>query len=188
MTIRRWMQCCLYTAVAMIEIGSATQAESIVAPEYTVKAGFLVAFVQYTTWPAQSFESADSPIIICVPTRNPFGDLLERTAAAQKSVRTIAVRRIDRIPDEGQCHIVFIDAQNYKLETTWLGALQHRAVLTVGDSNHAIEHGAVLQFVTRDERIRFEVNWAAMETAGIKLGSPLLQSALKVHRSVQVSQ
>jgi hypothetical protein len=42
--------------------------------------------------------------------------------------------------------------------------------------------GGMIQFVMRDNKVRFEVNLTAAERAGINLSSELLKVAVGVHR------
>jgi co-chaperonin GroES (HSP10) len=177
----------LKTLVTLLILGESAFAEPVTAPEYAVKAGFLVAFVQYTYWPANTSASNTDPINVCVIGDNPFGDVLARTAQEQKSRHPIKITLISDVTESQQCQVVFVGQGQTKKETAWLAALKNQSVLTVGESGHAIEHGAILEFVIANDRVRFEVNWAAMEAAGLKLGAPLLASARKVQRSAQVT-
>jgi hypothetical protein len=171
----------ILSSIIASTIITSTYAEPTTAPEYSVKAAFLVAFVQYTTWPAHALEDEESPINICVLGHNPFDELLARTAAEQTSKRPIRVVTLDR-PTTSRCHVAFVSRQQQKREVDWLAALKNKGTLTVGESGHSISRGAVVEFVVLNNRVRFEVSWSAMESSGIKLSSPLLASALKVHR------
>src|SRR6185503_11393157 len=49
--------------------------------EYPVKAAFLVNFAKFAEWPADSLQARAAAVSICVLGRDPFGDVLEKTAA-----------------------------------------------------------------------------------------------------------
>ena len=158
-------------------------AQSTIAPEYNVKAGFLTTFINYTNWPEERFESPDSPIVICVLGRDPFGDVLDRTAALSRSGRSLRVRRI-RTPGEAtSCHLVFIGRTEGRLEASWLSFLRRLMILTVGESGQTIARGGIVEFVTVGASVRFDVGLAAMEQAGIRLSSDMLAHARQVVRA-----
>ena len=153
-----------------------------VAPEYTVKAGYLILFASYTTWPANRFETTNSPIVIGILGTDPFGDVLDRTAAAKTSGRPIVIRRLSTPEAAAQCHLVFISRTESRNEATWLEQFKGKPILTVSDSERAIEHGSVVQFVNVGKSLRFDVSWPGMSEAGIRLGSEMLDNARKVHQ------
>jgi hypothetical protein len=160
--------------------GEAARAEDSAA-EYTIKAGILVALAQYTTWPDQKLSRPDAVINICVLGKNPFGSVLEKTALLQKG-RPIVVHETLDVQEAIACQIVFIADHQNNTEQLWLSQLLGKSIVTVGESDQAILHGSVLNLVMINERIRFEVNWMAMEKARIRFSAPMLALAHKIHR------
>ena len=161
----------------------ALHAQSAVAPEYNVKAGFLTTFINYTIWPEERFESPDSPIVICVLGGAPFGDVLDRTAALSRSGRSLQVRRISTLAGASACHLVFISRADGRREASWLTSLRRQMILTVGESGQTLERGGIVEFVTVGGNVRFDVGLPAMEQAGIRLSSDMLAHARQVLRA-----
>lgn len=56
-------------------------------------------------------------------------------------------------------------------------AVQNRPVLTIGDTTGLLERGALINFYSDGERLRFEVHLNAAEAAGLKFSSRLLKLA-----------
>jgi hypothetical protein len=158
-------------------------AQSTIAPEYNVKAGFLTTFINYTIWPEERFDSPDAPVVICVLGTDPFGDVLDRTAALSRSGRSLQVRRIRRPGDARACHLVFIGRTEGRLEASWLSLLRQQMILTVGESGQTIARGGIVEFVTIGASVRFDVSLAALEQAGIRLSSDMLAHARQVVRA-----
>ena len=167
---------------ALVVASWTLSAQPATAPEYNIKAGFLTKFINYTTWPADRFESATSPVVIGVLGTDPFGDILDKTAALSRGGRPLEVRRILTPADAAACHLVFIGKSESRHETEWIAALKQRAVLTVGESGHTIERGGIVEFVSVRNSVGFEASLPAMEQAALKLSSDMLVHARRVYR------
>ncbi len=163
--------------------GPLLAAESAAMPEYSVKAAFLVNFVRYTTWPEHTFATDNTPIIIGVLGANPFVDVLAKTAENQQGGRRIAIRHVDTTEEAAECNVVFISEREKKNEATWIAALRKKPIVTIGESGETISRGGLLEFVTINNRVRFDASLGAMEGAGLKFSARLLQSARTIYRS-----
>jgi hypothetical protein len=151
------------------------------ARESTLKAAFLTEFTRYVTWPTNRFAGPDSPVIIAILGRDPFGQELDELAARKNGGRPIEIRRVATPTEASECHVVFIGRREKEHEEEWLTSLSRVPVLTVGESGRTISHGGILEFVVINGFVRFEANWAAMQTSGIRLRAQLLDLARKVH-------
>jgi hypothetical protein len=171
----------LAAALGLASLG--LHAQSTVAPEYNVKAGFLTTFINYTIWPEERFESPAAPIVICVLGSDPFGDVLDRTATLSRTGRSLRVRRVRTLADTTPCHLVFISRAEGRREASWLTFLRRRMILTVGESGQTIERGGIVEFVTVGGSVRFDVGLPAMEQARIRLSSDMLAHARQVLRA-----
>ena len=58
-----------------------------------------------------------------------------------------------------------------------------KAILTVSDDPQFIRRGGMIQFVFDDNRVRFEINLAAVQRARLNLSSELVKLATAVRRS-----
>ena len=164
-----------------------THAETSATPE-AVKASYLMLFASYTTWPSNTFASTNSPVVIGVLGTDPFGEVLDKTAHAYQGSRSMEVRRVRTPEDAAQCHLVFISQAESANESQWLAGLRSNPILTVGESSQALEHGSVVKFVAKGNRLRFEVSWSGMSRAGLKIGSEMLGSALNVYERPKLGQ
>jgi hypothetical protein len=55
-----------------------------------------------------------------------------------------------------------------------------RGVLTVGEGVPFVREGGMIGFVIDNRRVRFDINQAAVEAAGLKMSSKLLSVAREV--------
>ncbi len=78
------------------------------------------------------------------------------------------------------CQILFVpDSETKRLEPI-LRAVEHRSVLTVGESADFLARGGMIRLVVVEGRVRFAVNLGGAEAVGLKLSSRLLSSALAI--------
>src|SRR5512138_2622048 len=77
------------------------------APEYSIKAGYILLFTRYVEWPASAFATPTAPIVVCVLGEDPFGPVLDETMAGQLSQqRPLIVRRVTDADAAESCHVV----------------------------------------------------------------------------------
>lgn len=162
------------------------------APEYSIKAGYILLFTRYVQWPASAFATPSAPIVVCVVGADPFGSVLDQTLAGQLSQnRPLSVRRVSTANAAAQCHVAFIgrasDQAANEQTTQWLDTLAGHPVLTIAETREGLEQGAMLCFVNETEngqaRIRFEASLPPMHRAGLTASSQMLVAARKVHRA-----
>lgn len=153
------------------------------ANEYQVKAAYLYNFGKFVTWPAGSMEAGFQ---ICILGQDPFGAALDATVAGDSiNGKPIVVRRIAAAREARGCDILFISASEEARVGEIMAALAGLHELTVSDMPHFVEHGGEIQFVLEGDKVRFEVNLAAAQQAGLTMSSQLLKVALTVKRSAE---
>jgi len=146
--------------------------------EYKVKAAFLYNFAKFVEWPAAVFPEPRSPFNLCVLCDDPFGPSLDQTVAGESiDGRPIAVQRGARLAELKGCHLLFVSRSERERQRESLAALRDSAVLTVGDAGRFLDDGGMIDFVLEGNRVRFEVNLAAVEKSRLKISSKLLRLA-----------
>jgi hypothetical protein len=152
--------------------------------EYEVKAAFLFNFTKFVEWPESAFEDSHSAIVIGIIGEDPFGDSLTRIVAGQKAQgRAIAIVRYRRGDDLRHCHVLFISASERPSTARILAGLQDAGVLTVSDIDGFAEAGGIMQFVMRENRVRFVVNLGAATQSKLRVSAKLLALAQVVNHS-----
>lgn len=153
-----------------------------VLPEYQVKAAFLLNFARFVDWPAPL--EPGRRFAIGVLGEDPFGDILDRTAAGQLiGDREVVIRRSGRLEELSDCRIVFISASESDSVRDILERLKGRSVLTVGDMDGFAEGGGIIGLVLRGKSVRFEINTEAAAGASLKISSQLLNLARVINRA-----
>jgi hypothetical protein len=164
---------------------STLDAEQPKPSEYQVEAAYLLNFGKFVEWPAK-VESSPEPFSICVLGQYQFGPSLEKIVAGESiDDRKVAVRRISTVQEAMSCRILFISLSEEKHLPEILKTLDKASVLTVSNASKFSRLGGMIQFAVDANKVRFEVNLASAERAGLTLSSQLLKVATTVTRNSQ---
>jgi hypothetical protein len=167
--------------IAVLLLGGASSPASAVPPqsrvdEYQIKAAFLYNFAKFVQFPAS--DERPGPLVIGVLGDDPFGDILD-AAVKGKTVqgREIVVRRLRDDDDLRHCHIAFVGASERRRVPEIVAHANDAGVLTVSESPHFLREGGIVRFYVEANRVRFQIDAAAAERAGLKINSLLLSLA-----------
>jgi hypothetical protein len=153
-----------------------TGAQSQPSLEYAVKAAFLTKFVPFIDWPDGTFADAAAPLTLCILGTDPFGAAIDKAAAATGGGHPITIKRVASTDLLDGCQMVF--AGDPSLDE--IGLLRDRPVVTVTDAGMPVR--GLINFVTQDNHVRFDIDEAAAEKDGLRISSKLLGLARNVTR------
>jgi YfiR/HmsC-like len=159
-----------------------TAGQAVDSPlEYQVKAAFLLNFAKFVEWPAAASGGVDSPLVICVWGKDPFGHVLDEIVQGETiNGRRMTIQRPGEPSGLQACQVVFI-GQSEKEIPKILGGIG-RGVLTVGEGDEFLMEGGMIALVIDKRRVRFDINQAAAARAGLTLSSRLLTVARTVEK------
>lgn len=150
--------------------------------EFPVKAAFLYKFGSFVEWPNGAFSGPRSPVHLCVVGQDPFGRTLDQVVRGQTiNGRPIEIRRMAAIAPGSGCHIAFLGGSGDQSPGAAARALEHDPVLTVSDGGAGADR-AEIEFVIRDNRVRFRIDQKAAAASGLTISSKLLSLAVEVTR------
>jgi hypothetical protein len=156
---------------AMAEPGAA-------ASEADLKAAMLFNFTKFMEWSGPKGD-AKAPLVIGVagddPVRQALGELVRDRGATGGGNRPLQLRRVDQGEEADGCHL--LGAR--KRQTELLNATK-RGVVTIGDSAGFTKGGGTIGFIVVENKLRFEVNLASANQAGVTISSRLLRLASEV--------
>ena len=159
--------------------GKASAADESV--EYAVKAAFLYKFGSFVEWPATAFASPTSPFQLCVVGEDPFGAALDKAVSGQQIARRpVEVRRLKTVKPDSGCHIAYLAASETQRLAQIIEALRGSSVLTVSDGRSPGVATGIINFVIKDDRVRFDIDDEAAAQNRLALSSKLLSVALSV--------
>ena len=164
----------LAAALCLAPASEATAAGPNPAMEYAVKATYLYKFAPFVEWPANAFPSPTSPLYLCVLGDDPFDGTLDTAVSGQKVDRhPVVVLRMQKIDGGTRCHILYLAPSRAQSGPEALHSIRGRPVLTVTEQGQG-PGGAVIQFVLKDNRVRFDIDTTAAAANGMTISSKLL--------------
>jgi hypothetical protein len=163
-------------------VGEAKEEESALTLQQRVKAAFIYKFASYVEWPRATFAEAETPIVIGVADAEAIARELERAVQGRKvGDRPVHVRRLARSEATADCcQILFVGGEGAGRFREMLDHLHGQPVLTVTDVAAGLPKGSVINFLSADDRIRFDISREAAERNGLQLSSQLLSVARRV--------
>ena len=147
--------------------------------ELTLKAAFFFSFAKFTDWPPAAFSDTET-FVIGVLGKNPFGSILDTLEGKTIGNRRAVVKQYDNTTAASRCHLLFVSGAMEKEVSSVLQKLAHSPVLTVSDMKGFADKGGMIQLISINDRIRFNINHASARRSSIKISSKLLQVAHKV--------
>jgi len=146
--------------------------------EYQVKAKFLYNFARFVQWPSDRFADNKTPITIAIIGNDPFGIDIDKTVEGKfvdgRTIKILHSRNMDTLDC---CHILFINMDEEKQTAEILNHVKNQSVLTVGEKKGFLQLGGIINFIIRDNKVRFEINEKAAEQSGIWISAQLLKIA-----------
>jgi len=147
--------------------------------EYEIKAAFLYNFAKFVTWPENTFADNQSPLVIGVLGKDPFGEALKSIEGKIVKDRKIIVKHFNTENDIDICHVLFISSsEKDRLDQLLNNSLSKKKILTVGNMAQFTQSGGVINFVIRKNKTKFEISRKSAERAHLTLSSKLLNLAI----------
>jgi len=179
--VRRYLLVFAMVVSEALILAPAGNAQRNKPEEYQVKAVYLFNFGKFIEWPTNG--NKPEAFTICVLGRDPFGPVLDATIAGEAiDNQKFTAKRIENSRNAMECQILFVSSSESGHAKDILTALHDSAILTVSDMPEFANNGGMIQFVMLDNKVRFEVNLAAAEKAGLTMSSQLLKVATEIKR------
>jgi len=151
------------------------------ATEYEVKAAFLFNFAKFVEWPPGTFTGNSSPLRVCVLGAEETGAAMEKIVQGKTANgRQLRIERLNGLDQVKGCELLFVGASKSGEAEKFLYPDLGYGILTVGESDGFALAGGMINLVTRENHIAFEINLDAAQRAGLKISSKLLNLAMLV--------
>jgi hypothetical protein len=176
---RRALGACLLAAACTLAIEPCVAQSD--TSEVRVKAAFLYKFGSYVEWPEGVFARPDSPVAIGVMGADALAEELAQIAAGHSvNGRPVSVRRLRAGDSIAGLQVLFIGRADAARLAEILASAKGRPLLTVTESEQALELGSMINFVVVDDKVRFDVALVPADLGSLKISARLLGVARKV--------
>lgn len=178
--LKGWELFILALGMATLMAG-ATQAvaQAQNATEYQVKAAYLYNFAKSVEWPEQSLASGAPLAIGVVGGDDEFVDTVRKTVSGRAAgTHAITVKHADSVSELDLCQLIFFrSSAGHKRVQAAISALASAKLLLVGEDDGFLREGGMINLVLKNGTVRFEVDRAALDRAGLRLSPALLALA-----------
>lgn len=151
--------------------------------EYQIKAAFLYKFLLFAEWPEEPTDEFRDTIRIGIIGKDSFGNAFEPVEGEIINGRKLIIKRFGKDVSAvmlKKCHILFISSSIKKDVDKILELLNEYPIITVSEVKGFTQSGGMINFVIKGNRVGFEINTSAAESAGIKFRSKLLRVAQQI--------
>ncbi len=143
--------------------------------EYQIKSAFVLNFLKFVEWPSEK-----ETLVVGVLGEHAISGELKALEAKTVRGKKVSVVPLKSVGDARSCAAVFVaETEASKVEAIVTG-LKGLSVLTISDIPGFTEKGGAIGLVTERNRVRFAINSKALDAAGLKASSKLLQLAVAV--------
>lgn len=150
--------------------------------ETELTVAYLYNFSKFVRWPSGAFTGPGAPLRICAYGRVSMSGALETLNDKKAQGHQVRVERRKRGEALGSCHVIYVGDSERRYLSPLLRSLTGRPALTVSAIPGFAAGGGMIGFVKVDNRLRFEINTASTEAAGLTVSSQLLKLATLVVR------
>lgn len=144
--------------------------------EYNIKAMFILNFMKYVEWPA---ESENGVFKIGIAGDSELYDALQSMIKKRNENINIKVERVKADTKESFQIIIISHSENKRIEE-WVKKYQGKGVLVISDGCKNADFSAI-NLVNVKNKIRFEINNSQAKLGGIKISSKLSEMATTVY-------
>jgi len=168
-------------AVVLLFLTSENSEGAPISREYTIKASLIMKFTDFITFPETRISGTDMPAYdLCLLGGNPFGSIFSQ--AKKEGILKKNIFTHESVSDRAlrKCDIIFLAGGDVSNLNRALKILRDRPALIIAESNGFADLGAGINFVVKNNKIKFEINRSALKRKGIEVSSYLLNIAILV--------
>jgi len=144
--------------------------------EYEIKAAYLFNLSKFVEWPAYRLPKNKS-LEICLLGQDSLGADLDLIVQTQKTIQkhTVVVKRLISSAQVDSCHILFVSNSEQLRLPDIFAAVKNKPILTVGECDHFVVQGGMIQFYRLENNIRMLLDLQSIRETGLIASSRLLQ-------------
>jgi hypothetical protein len=160
---------------AVLIAGSALAQER---PIHEVYSMMVFNFTKYVQWPDHT---AGGEFVIGVIGNNDVYKTLETWYGGKpRGAKTYVIKKFNSSAEVTDCHVLFIDKSKSGEFEAVNTKVQGKGTLLITDKNGLGAKGSGINFKTVDNKLKFELNQKALETANLKVSGALSSMAILI--------
>lgn len=148
------------------------------AQNYNVHALYIYSFTKYVHWP-ESYTDGD--FVIGILGQSDIVAPLRKMASLKKAGdRLIQIVEFATVDDIQKCNILFVPESISDEFDNVRSKLDGSSTLLLTEKDGLGKQGSAINFILRDNRLLFEMNKTAIESADLKISQELVKYAILI--------
>ncbi|MBN2744598.1 uncharacterized protein DUF4154 [Breznakibacter xylanolyticus] len=140
--------------------------------EAKYKATFTLNFIRYIGWPETSTQG---DFVIGVVRSKEIADHLKQQSAGKKfGFQDVVIKEFKTVDEITKCQVIFVaSSANFARNAETISNKVGKNALIVTEAEGATNKGAIINFVIRDDKLKFEISKANASRASLQISSKL---------------
>lgn len=143
-----------------------------------IKATFLYNFTKYIEWPGDYKQG--NFVIGVMGNSTLYNDLNTFFSSKTLGTQKYEVKLFSKASEVSRCHLIYIPADYAGNMNEIISKLKGKSTLIVTDKAGMAKQGAAINFVSIDNKQKFELNKSNVEKYDLKVSSSLINLAIVV--------
>lgn len=139
---------------------------------------FVYNFTKYFDWP-ENMKTGNFTIEV-LGHKSVFDELLKLTSGKSVGNQPIVIKNLNSVDQVGESHILFIGHWQSRMISDLLKKTNGNNTLVISESEGLLSQGSAINFVIRDNNIKFEINMSNARNKGLKIDPRIRELAFKV--------
>lgn len=142
-----------------------------------LEAAFIYKFIKFIEWDDFSNINLEYNICVGILGNGSMKKALYRIEGKEARGRKIKISHFDNISEIGGCKVIYISPDHSFDIGQHLEKLQNKNILTISHKKDFALQGGIINFITVNNKINFEINLEQSRKSNIRISSKLLQLA-----------
>ncbi len=145
------------------------------------KSVFTLNFIRYIGW---AEEAKQGDFVIGVLKNSKIANWLTQQSAGKKfGYQNVVIKQFSNVDEVTDCQVLYVSSYiNFSRHADTLKDKLGKNSLIITESEGATDHGAVINFVVRDNNLKFEVDEANAQSLGLSISSKLANMAAAIKK------
>ncbi|MBS1682522.1 MAG: YfiR family protein [Bacteroidetes bacterium] len=147
-------------------------------PIYEIHAAMIYNFMKYVHWPDD--EGTGDFVVGVYGEDDVYTTLKNYYDGKPKGAKKYAIRKLESASDAVNCSVVYLGKSKNREFDNIKNAVTGKPVLTITDSFNLGKKGSCINLKVVDDRLKFEINQAAVSGQSLKVAGQLTSMAILI--------
>lgn len=143
------------------------------------KSVFTLNFIRYIGWPD---DAKKGDFVIGVLKDPKIADWLTKQSGGKKfGYQSVVIKQFKSVDEVVDCQVLFVSSSiNFSKHSGSIKGKLGKSSLLITEDEGATKHGSVINFVVRENNLKFEIHEANAKTFGLSISSKLTNMAAAI--------